>query len=151
MNDWLRFLKHVDCSDANGCWPWTGFTVQTDTGPRGRVGHEGTNQWAPRVAYKLFVGPLERHEFACHTCDNGICVRPSHLFPGTAAINNADKSAKGRAGPGVTSHTLTADDLATVRARLIAGDTTAAIARDFNLTRQAVSYHKGRLAPRVTL
>lgn len=34
--------------------------------------------------------------FICHHCDNPPCVRPDHLFSGTALENNRDCNAKGR-------------------------------------------------------
>lgn len=36
---------------------------------------------------------------ACHTCDNKLCVRPSHIFIGTKSDNMQDMIRKGRHNP----------------------------------------------------
>lgn len=97
MNASERFLQYVGMPTESGCRLWSGYSVETDTGPRGRFYYKGRNQWAPRVAFLLFKGPLAPNEKACHTCDVGLCVEPSHLFKGSDADNAADKVRKGRA------------------------------------------------------
>lgn len=97
QNPKRRFAQYVGATDANGCRPWTGYAVATDTGPKGRFTFEGRNQWAPRVAWQLAKGAIPRGLLVCHECDNALCVRVAHLFLGTAADNNRDKANKGRA------------------------------------------------------
>lgn len=37
--------------------------------------------------------------WALHHCDNGLCVRPDHLYAGTARQNSADAVARGHIRP----------------------------------------------------
>jgi hypothetical protein len=41
-------------------------------------------------------GPIPKGMMACHQCDNPGCVRPSHIFIGTASDNMRDMGQKGR-------------------------------------------------------
>jgi hypothetical protein len=50
---------------------------------------------AHRIAWILSHGPIPDGMYICHHCDTKACVRPSHLFVGTAADNTHDAMEKG--------------------------------------------------------
>lgn len=84
------FIRSRVQLDDNGCWIWQGF-----------VGVRGTramfnDEYAYRIAYRVFVGPIPDGLMICHHCDNGLCVNPAHLYAGTAADNARDAVARGR-------------------------------------------------------
>lgn len=54
------------------------------------------NAYAHRVAFVMRFGEVPRGKLVLHRCDVRNCVRPAHLFAGSAADNTADMLAKGR-------------------------------------------------------
>lgn len=79
---------------GDGCWQWR---AGLNASRYGMACHNGKNWIAHRLAYQLCVGPIPDGMFVCHHCDNPTCVRPDHLFIGTAQDNTDDMIRKGRA------------------------------------------------------
>jgi len=82
------------CPELGQCWLWTGGQ---DGRGRGSlwVYEENTKCKAPRVAWFIETGKWP-NPMALHKCDNGLCVRFSHLFEGTQSDNMRDCAEKGR-------------------------------------------------------
>lgn len=101
MKVFARFMKKVNVTD--GCWLWTAGASSTGYGKFGIGGRDScVNHSAHRLAWTFFVGPIPTGLWVLHACDTPLCCRPGpgHLFLGTAADNNADMAAKGRAATG---------------------------------------------------
>jgi hypothetical protein len=89
-----HFWSLVDKSGE--CWIWTGTRDPQGYGVAYVPGVLGMR--AHRVAYQLTYGPIASPRlFVCHRCDNPPCVRPDHMFKGTAKENAHDMKTKGRA------------------------------------------------------
>lgn len=87
-----RFWALVEKTDS--CWLWTGSTWDHGYGEFKVLGERVL---AHRYSYELANGPIPDARLVCHKCDVPLCVRPDHLFLGTAGDNNRDAAAKGRA------------------------------------------------------
>lgn len=83
-------------SKSEGCWEWLGWLDEDGYGVFWDS-IEKKSVRAHRYSYEREFGPLKKN-FACHSCDNPKCVRPSHLFAGTNSDNMEDKAAKSRTG-----------------------------------------------------
>ncbi len=88
-----RFWSHVEKSEQ-GCWLWTASRMVSGYGQFGI--RKGVLTGAHRMAWKLTFGAIPDGLLVCHKCDNKLCVRPDHLFLGTASDNVHDMIAKGR-------------------------------------------------------
>lgn len=90
-----RFWRYVDRS--GDCWLWTKGKTTDGYGVIAILkGDIWSKRYAHRVSYELTYGIIPDEFFVCHRCDNPTCVRPDHLFLGTAKDNSRDMSSKGR-------------------------------------------------------
>jgi len=94
-----KFWSRV--SKSSWCWFWTGPKIPTGYGRVWmRLRGVRIREYAHRVAYMIACGPIADGAYVCHKCDNPSCVRPSHLFVGSARDNAHDALRKGRMRPG---------------------------------------------------
>jgi hypothetical protein len=66
------------------CWVWTGSVISWGYG---QASFDGRQQYAHRLSYKTFVGPIPDLMWVLHHCDNPSCINPDHLYCGWPADN----------------------------------------------------------------
>ena len=80
-----RVLGKVVIPDGSSCWEWQGYVAPNGYGMGGL---HGKVQYAHRIAYEAFIGPVPDGLHLDHLCRNRRCVKPAHLEPVTQAENN---------------------------------------------------------------
>ena len=84
--------------------------------------------------------------FACHSCDNPLCINPEHLWEGTAADNLKDAISKGRFSTSTCfkkgycppNRKLTDPEAAAIRELSLKGFNCAELARYFGVSKSAI-------------
>lgn len=99
---WL--LERCWSTPPDLCWIWTGSRKDRHRGGAGdqaMVARDGRRGNVGRVLYEEFLEvELPRSLIIEHSCDNAMCVRPSHLLLSTPRQNTARMVRRGRARPG---------------------------------------------------
>lgn len=131
-----RFWPKVDKSgtDPDSCWLWLATTVRD----RASFHFRGRSVNAARVAWILAYGEIPNNLQVCHTCDNKMCVRYSHLFLGTQGDNVKDMWSKGRyvltRGEDVANVKLTEVKVKEIRQQASEGRATKDLAQRFGVS-----------------
>ena len=126
-----------------GCWEWQAGLDSNGYGSfyagPGLIPGGPHMTPASRAAFALMRHAPTKH--VLHKCDNPRCVRPSHLFEGTQADNNRDRSAKGRSARqrgGTNGRAiLTAEDVRAIRLR--GTESSAVVCLDYGVSRYTVN------------
>lgn len=85
-----RFWINVKKTDS--CWLWQGATREG----YGRMHIGYKHRSVHRFSWEIHKGKIPKGIYVLHSCDTPPCVNPSHLWLGTYADNNRDRSNKGR-------------------------------------------------------
>lgn len=138
---WAEFGQRILKTET--CWLWMGATNGRGGYGVVRRRHPRRMMLAHRYAYEREYGRIPSGMCVCHRCDNPRCVRPTHLFLGTASDNMQDAVQKGRLRPprlaGSTSpHAkLTEAQVCEIRSRPPSA-TLAALGREFSVSLQTI-------------
>lgn len=140
----VRFWEKVPAPVGDECMEWTGTVPPHGYG---QICIDGRQRRAHRVMAELYEGQIPSDVMVCHKCDNPRCVRPDHLFLGTAKDNARDRQNKGRFTPPVFQRDnhprakLTTVQAADIRTRLRPGHggNTKQLAGEFGVTAATIS------------
>lgn len=127
-----RFWEKVH--KTRKCWFWIGARKGGQWPYGNIVGADGKHYEAHRVSWILHHGPIPVGLWILHRCDIALCVRPTHLFLGTAAENSADMVRKGR-----VHSKLTAEQVRAIRRRYVPHECSgAALAAEYGVSRALI-------------
>ena len=105
------------------------------------VYYKGWRVRAHRLAWEKVNGPIPEGFLVLHSCDNRSCVNVKHLFLGTHADNSRDMAGKMRStiGSRNPASRLTEYDVRNIRALLSMGHMQCTIAKEYGVSRSAIS------------
>lgn len=131
---WAERLAYRTVKRESGCWEATGHAL-----PNGyvQICIGRTAMLAHRIAWTSHRGAIPAGMVVCHGCDNPRCVNPSHLFVGTQGDNMRDAVRKGRKRAWGRQR-LNGSDVLAIAARLDAGESYYAIAKQLGLSKGCV-------------
>jgi hypothetical protein len=111
-----RFDHLYKVDESTGCWVWMATIANTGYG---RIGERVTvdkwkTEYAHRVSWTLYRGPIPDGLTLDHLCRNRRCVNPDHLEPVSLAENirrgNSPGALAARLGVCARGHCLTEDN-----------------------------------------
>lgn len=97
ITDYVAHIKSRVMESPTGCWEWQGGKQGDGYGV---IRYKDKCCLVHRVLFSLTKEPIRSGMFLLHSCDNPICVNPSHLRQGTNTDNMRDKVERGRSFTG---------------------------------------------------
>ncbi|MBG6243488.1 MAG: HNH endonuclease [Candidatus Symbiopectobacterium sp. Dall1.0] len=95
--DFKERLMDACTEEPGGCWVWN---LSVSSGGYGQIRRNGINCRANRASYEAFNGEIPDGGVVRHTCDNKLCIKPSHLVIGTNQDNSSDMVERNRQASG---------------------------------------------------
>jgi hypothetical protein len=108
-----RLLSRAHLNKETGCWDWDG-PLHSQDGKNYPSFHALGEQFAHRVSYRMWVGPIPDEHLVLRTCGRFVCIAPFHLRGVSRGEGAREWSLGGRRAP-VThckrGHALTPDNI----------------------------------------
>jgi hypothetical protein len=144
----IEVVRVVTPEDVDACWNWQGGGTSNNPAlPYGRLMNErGRHEYAHRAMWRLIAGcDVAKGMLICHTCDNRLCCRPTHLFLGTHRDNMQDCRQKGRTHRPIGELSgrakVTEDQVRAIRA---SSATVAQLAAEYGVTKMNIYHIRSR-------
>lgn len=129
--------------DGDGCHIFCGHLNEDGYG---RINSNGKLIYVHREIWKLNKGPIPHKLYVCHKCDKPACWNKDHLYVGTQFDNMRDRKERGRyaycKGSKNNSSKLNEEKVRAIKKRLANNETAYSIARDYNVTGEAILHIK---------
>lgn len=131
--------KPIKCHfDDNGCLISENHTLGNDGYPQIQRDYKRwrLSRW---VFYNNFgyLPPI-----VMHTCDNPLCINPTHLVAGTIKLNSQDMIKKGRAPIGLNQTTggkkLDDNKVQEIKSKLFQGQSLLSLAKEYNVSKKTI-------------
>lgn len=94
----FKFWFRVNVRGDSDCWEFMNQPSQRYGVYNIKVQGKWNAIHSHRYAWEQMNGQIPNNLFVCHSCDNGRCCNPGHLWLGTNSDNQVDSVAKGRSG-----------------------------------------------------
>ena len=130
---WLRWIKAWCEIDENRCWNWTRCLDKRGYGEVRVERHEAVH----RLVKELTDGRILSCVKALHKCDNPRCCNPDHIYLGTQQDNLHDYYERTQPKAG-TRHKLSHEQKREIRRRVLAGETSIALGKEFGVSSSAI-------------
>jgi len=132
--DVIRDIRARTVVTETGCYEWTGAT-NSDGRAKKTINRKSTklSRWIMVMQGEL--DSLDSPLWVLHHCDNPRCIRPSHMYVGTATDNNHDIVTRGRHG----TAKLKPEQVLEIRKLASQKVSQYKIAKQFNITQANVS------------
>ena len=83
-----KLILKISADSTSECWNWVG----TNNNGYGKI-EWGVSFRAHRLIKELIHSPPPKSDsYACHKCDNPLCVNPDHIYWGDAMSNSIDRA-----------------------------------------------------------
>ncbi|MBI4063492.1 MAG: HNH endonuclease [Elusimicrobia bacterium] len=77
LSKFIRHFKGKFIVGSNGCWEWIAYRTKNGYGRFALK--SGQPDYAHRIAYQVYKGPIPNELEIDHLCRNRACVNPDHL------------------------------------------------------------------------
>ena len=136
-------LQKYSSPQPNGCINFTGCRDKRGYGFI-RDSQQKKQDFAHRLAYRMFVGDLPQSRIVMHQCNNPSCINPLHLVAGTNQ-ENSDQMVREKRHRTVTRPRHSPEKIALIKAELKAGKTAYSVSKATGVSEQHVNHIRRRM------